>query len=86
MIHSYYQPKCEVKIECRRKPALARSLQSKPGEWVHCDRKPSCSFKDKGKLVRLCERCAANVRNGAYGERLRDLLIGQEDPANNISD
>ncbi len=64
MIHSYYQPKCEVKIESRRKPS----------KWVHCDRKPICSFEDKGKLVRLCERCAANVRNGAYGERLRGLL------------
>lgn len=47
------------------------------GTWDHCPERVVCSFVDRGERVPLCERCARNVRNGAYGARLRDLLNEQ---------
>lgn len=47
------------------------------GTWDHCPERIVCSFVDRGERVPLCERCARNVRNGAYGVRLRDLLNEQ---------
>lgn len=46
-------------------------------DWTHCPERVVCSFVDRGEFVPLCERCARNVRNGAYGARLRDLLNEQ---------
>jgi hypothetical protein len=59
--------------ECATK--VERAYQR--GTWDHCPERVVCSFVDRGERVPLCERCARNVRNGAYGARLRDLLNEQ---------
>jgi hypothetical protein len=59
--------------ECATK--VERAYQS--GTWDHCPERVVCSFVDGDERVLLCERCARNVRNGAYGARLRDLLNEQ---------
>lgn len=54
--------------------------ERKDGTWEHCDGRVVCSLVDGDVRVPLCERCARNVRSGAYGTRLRDLLIACDPP------
>jgi hypothetical protein len=72
--------KVGLSIQC----SVTISYSNRPGNR-HCPEVPVESFRDGNTTLWLCARCRTNVLAGAYGERLSNLVLSNNQTINKMS-